>query len=319
MVRGSNAFFKARGSSNPEPWRQIVRLANCSVHSGHFLGEVVADGVYALVSRGVGGPRTLRSIMELAESREEDMASLITALFARGDHYSLDAVKLGAPIPNPRKFLAIGMNYKAHAEEAERAGIVIPQTQLWFNKQVSCISGPTDDVLMPPGSTTLDYEGELAVVIGRTCRNATRESAMSYVAGFMVCNDISEREWQFKSPTITLGKSFDTHGPTGPWLTLSDEVENVSALVLRTFVNGELRQETAIGDMIYPIADQISYLSAHMTLEPGDILSTGTPSGIGFSRDPKAFLAIGDHVRVEIDGLGAIENRVALSHGLVAS
>lgn len=292
-----------------------MKLANCSVEGENFLGEVVADGVYALVPTGADGPRTLRAILQLAESQHEDIASLITALFARGDHHFLNSVKLGAPIPYPRKFLAIGMNYKAHAEEAERAGIVIPQTQLWFNKQVSCVCGPTDDVLMPPGSTSLDYEGELAVVIGRTCRNIATESAMAYVAGFMVCNDISEREWQFKSPTITLGKSFDTHGPTGPWLTLTDEVENVSDLVLRTMVNGELRQETAIGDMIYPIADQISYLSAHMTLEPGDILSTGTPSGIGFSRDPKAFLAIGDHVRVEIDGLGAIENRIVAMQG----
>jgi len=296
-----------------------VRLANCSVDSGHFLGEVVADGIYKLVPDTTNCPGTLRAILQLAESRGESVTSLVTALFSRGDHYALNSVKLGAPILHPRKFLAIGMNYKAHAEEAERAGIVIPQTQLWFNKQVSCISGPTDDVLMPTGSTTLDYEGELAVVIGRACRNITTESAMSYVAGFMVCNDVSEREWQFKSPTITLGKSFDTHGPTGPWLTLTDEVENVSALVLRTMVNGELRQETAIGDMIYPIADQISYLSTHMTLEPGDILSTGTPSGIGFSRDPKAFLAIGDHVRVEIDGLGAIENRIVAMQGLAVS
>ncbi|PAU89166.1 5-carboxymethyl-2-hydroxymuconate isomerase [Pseudomonas sp. WN033] len=219
-------------------------------------------------------------------------------------------IRLLPPVTDPQKYLAIGMNYKAHAEEAARNGVPIPKSQLWFNKQVSCLNGPFDPVEMPKVSDKLDYEAELGVVIGTRCRHVSAAEAASVVAGYLVCNDVSVRDWQMRSPTFTLGKSFDTHGPIGPWLVTADEVPDPHNLMMRCWVNGELRQETNTGDMIYNIWEQIAYLSTVMTLEPGDILATGTPAGVGVGFDPKHFLAVDDVVRIEVEGLGYIENRV---------
>ena len=170
--------------------------------------------------------------------------------------------------------------------------------------------GPHDDIVRPAVSDQLDYEVELAVVIGQTCRNVARDAARSVIGGYMIVNDVSVRDWQFRSPTVTLGKSFDTHGPTGPWLTLDEEIPDPLDLNLRTFVNGELRQAGNTRHLIYDIYDQIAYLSQVMTLKPGDILATGTPAGVGIAFDPPKFLQPGDVVRLEIDGLGRIENRI---------
>jgi 2-keto-4-pentenoate hydratase/2-oxohepta-3-ene-1,7-dioic acid hydratase in catechol pathway len=217
-------------------------------------------------------------------------------------------VTLEAPITDPQKFLAIGMNYRAHAEEAAKAGIPIPKSQLWFNKQVSCINGPTSAIELPQISDQLDYEAEMGVVIGRRCRHVKAADARSMIAGYLVADDVSVRDWQMKSPTFTLGKSFDTHGPIGPWITTDDEVADPHDLLMTLTVNGEERQRTSTGDMIYNIFEQIAYLSTVMTLEPGDLLATGTPAGVGIARGQ--FLKDGDVVRVAISGLGAIENRV---------
>jgi 2-keto-4-pentenoate hydratase/2-oxohepta-3-ene-1,7-dioic acid hydratase in catechol pathway len=200
------------------------------------------------------------------------------------------------------------MNYREHAKEAEALGIPTPPSQLWFNKQVSCITGPFDPVIYPAVSEKLDYEAELAVVIGTRCRAVSRADARSVIAGYMVANDVSARDWQMRASTITLGKSFDTHGPIGPWIVTDDAVPDPHALTLHLSVNGEERQRTSTGDMIYDIYDQIAYLSTVMTLEPGDILSTGTPSGVGIITN--GLLSIGDVVRVEVDGIGVIENRI---------
>jgi 2-keto-4-pentenoate hydratase/2-oxohepta-3-ene-1,7-dioic acid hydratase in catechol pathway len=224
--------------------------------------------------------------------------------------YPLSAVKLEAPILNPSKYLAIGMNYREHAAEAERAGIPVPKSQLWFNKQVSCINGPYDAIELPKISDKLDYEAELGVVIGKRCKHVSVENAQSVIGGYLVTNDVSIRDWQMRSPTFTLGKSFDTHGPIGPWLTTSDEIPDPHALMMRLYVGQELRQETSTGDMIYNIFEQIAYLSTVMTLEPGDLIATGTPSGVGVAKKPPLFLRNGEVVRVEIDQLGHIENTV---------
>jgi 2-keto-4-pentenoate hydratase/2-oxohepta-3-ene-1,7-dioic acid hydratase in catechol pathway len=223
---------------------------------------------------------------------------------------ALSKARLHAPIPDPQKFLGIGMNYREHAKEAEKAGIPTPEYQLWFNKQVSCIVGPYDDVVLPKVSDQLDYEVELAVVIGQTCRHVPVEYARSVIGGYMVCNDVSVRDWQRRTPTHTLGKSFDTHGPCGPWLTLDHEIADPHALRLRMTVDGEERQSSSTGAMIHSVYDQIAYLSTVMTLLPGDILATGTPSGVGAAMTPPRFLRVGDVMRAEIEGLGHIENRV---------
>ena len=227
---------------------------------------------------------------------------------ATGPAFALDAVRLEVPVPDPQKFLAIGMNYQKHADEARAAGITIPTSQMWFNKQVSCLNAPFDPVVKPEASDKVDYEIELGVVIGRRCRHVAREDARSVIAGYVIVNDVSARDWLPRSPTFTLGKSFDTHGPLGPWITTDDEIRDPLDLGMRLWVNGELRQDGRTSDMIYDIYDQIEYLSTVMTLEPGDILATGTPSGIGAPTG--RFLKPGDRMRLEIEALGMIESEI---------
>jgi 2-keto-4-pentenoate hydratase/2-oxohepta-3-ene-1,7-dioic acid hydratase in catechol pathway len=263
------------------------------------IGKIVSDTVVDLSGvPGVG--HSMRNLLTA-------LPQLRTALErAQGPQFALAGVRLAAPISDPQKYLAIGMNYKAHADEAAAAGIPIPKSQLWFNKQVSCISGPYDAIELPKASTKIDYEAELAFVIGTRCKHVSAAAARSVIAGYLVANDVTARDWQMRSPTYTLGKSFDSHGPIGPWITTDDEIADPHALTMRLTVNGEERQHSSTGDMIYSIYDQIAYLSTVMTLEPGDLISTGTPSGVGIASN--RFLAEGDAVRVEIAQLGFIEN-----------
>ena len=233
---------------------------------------------------------------------------------ATGRNWPLNEVRLEAPIDDPQKFMAIGMNYQKHAEEAVAIGIPMPTSQLWFNKQVSCIAGPYAPIELPRVSEKLDYEAELAFIIGTRCRHVPVENALAMVAGYLVCNDVSVRDWQMRTPTFTLGKSFDTHGPIGPWITTANEVPDPQALQLHLQVNGVERQRSSTADMIYSVAQQIAYLSIVMTLEPGDLFATGTPSNVGMATG--AFLKAGDVVRVEVDGLGHISNTVVLESGL---
>jgi 2-keto-4-pentenoate hydratase/2-oxohepta-3-ene-1,7-dioic acid hydratase in catechol pathway len=165
--------------------------------------------------------------------------------------FALSDVKLEAPIGDPQKYLAIGMNYRAHADEVAAAGVPVPTSQLWFNKQVSCINGPFDAIELPRVSGKLDYEAELGVVIGARCHDVSEADALSVVAGYLVCNDVSVRDWQMRSPTFTLGKSFDTHGPIGPWITTADEVADPQALMLHLTVNGQERQRSSTAEMTH--------------------------------------------------------------------
>lgn len=271
------------------------------------LGVVRHDRVIPLVALGFefadmialieAGAPCLAKIRETLENCPEDIGE------------PLASVRLLAPL-RPRKFLAIGMNYQRHAEEARRLGIPVPEKQLWFNKQTSCVNGPYDHILR--GVTEkLDYEVELGVVIGKSAKSVSASDAFDHVFGYLVVNDVSARDWQMHSQTMTMGKSFDTHGPIGPWIVTADEIENPEALGIRCFVNGEMRQNSNTGDLVHKIAQQIEYLSTAFTLEPGDILATGTPEGVGVAMDPPQFLQPGDIVRCEIDGIGAIENPVS--------
>jgi 2-keto-4-pentenoate hydratase/2-oxohepta-3-ene-1,7-dioic acid hydratase in catechol pathway len=278
-----------------------MKLARFSEGSRTRIGKVCGNRIVDLSAvEGVG--QSMRQLLT-------DLPRLRGALeAAAGAGYPLDSVKLEVPVNDPQKYLAIGMNYKAHAEEARAMGIPIPTSQLWFNKQVSCLNGPYNPIEMPSVVEKLDYEIELGVVIGKRCRRVRAGDARSVIAGYLVANDVSARDWQQRSPTFTLGKSFDTHGPLGPWLTTGDEIADPMALEMVLTVNGEERQRTMTSDMIYSIYDQIEYLSTVMTLEPGDILATGTPSGIGAATG--RLLHPGDVVRAEIQGLGFIENTV---------
>lgn len=274
------------------------RIADGPVRIGRVEGDRILD-----VSSVPGVGTSMKAILP----RLDELAPSIRG--ASGETYALAEVILEPPIDAPQKYLGIGMNYKEHAAEALQAGIPTPTSQLWFNKQVSCIIGPYGEIVKPAVSDELDWEVELAVVIGRSARHVSRADARSFIAGYMVANDVSVRDWlQKRSPTFTLGKSFDTHGPIGPWLTTDDEIEDPLALRMTLAVNGELKQDHVTDDMIYDIYEQIEYLSTVMTLMPGDILATGTPQGIG--APTQSWLQPGDVVRAEIEGLGAIENRV---------
>ncbi|MFJ7241777.1 fumarylacetoacetate hydrolase family protein [Streptomyces olivaceus] len=278
-----------------------MKLARFHINDGPVrLGRVEGDQVTD-ISEEAG--TSLRAILADLPALQDRIAQ------SSGQTHHLADVVLHAPIDDPQKYLGIGMNYREHAEEARQAGIPIPTSQMWFNKQVSCIVGPHHDVVKPDLSDELDYEIELGVVIGQRCKHVSAHEARSVVAGYLVANDVSVRDWlQKRSPTFTLGKSFDTHGPIGPWLTTDDEISDPLALQMTLTVNGEVRQNWPTSDMIYNIYEQIAYLSQVFTLMPGDILATGTPSGIG--APTKNFLRVGDVVRAEIEGLGALENRV---------
>lgn len=257
-------------------------------------------------------PRLPDSLLALLALGDAGMDGLRDALARAGDGDPLDPARLLAPIRRPGKFMGIGFNYSSHVEEVRRKGHPIPDlsNQVWFNKQTSCIVGPYEPIHVPAVSDQLDYECELAVVIGRRCRHVSPDDAFKVIAGYMVTNDVSVRDWQLKAPTATLGKSFDTHGPTGPWLTTADEVPQPETLGIRTIVDGIVKQDGNTGEMVNGIAAQIAYLSQVVTLEPGDIIATGTPHGVAAGRTPVEWLRAGQVVRVEIDGLGHLENPV---------
>ncbi len=226
---------------------------------------------------------------------------------ADGPRHPLADVRLHAPLPRPPKFLAIGLNYGDHCAEA---GMPAPDFPVFFNKQTTCVIGPGAPIHVPRVSSLVDYECELAVVIGRRCRHVPADHALEVVAGYTVANDVTVRDWQLRAPTMTIGKSFDTHGPIGPWIVSADEIPDPQALGLRTWVNGELLQDASTAGMIFDCAQQIATLSTAFTLEPGDVIATGTPAGVGMLRQPPRWLAPGDTVAVEVDGIGRLENPV---------
>jgi 2-keto-4-pentenoate hydratase/2-oxohepta-3-ene-1,7-dioic acid hydratase in catechol pathway len=251
-------------------------------------------------------PELPRDMIALLQRGSESLQA-IARRRAHGDSIPIESVRLLAPIPQPPAYLGVGLNYRDHANEA---GLAIPTAPLIFNKQTSSICGPYDDVLLPRFSNQLDYEGELGIVIGRAARNLSSKEALGAIVGYVVTNDFSVRDWQLSSPTHTLGKSFDSHGPFGPWLVTADEVLDPQNLVIITTVNGEARQRGNTADMIFGCCDIVMFLSRFMTLLPGTVITTGTPVGVGFGRRPPAFLQVGDLVTVEISNIGRIANRV---------
>ncbi len=219
----------------------------------------------------------------------------------------LAGARLLAPVPAPQRILGLGLNYLDHVREGGREP---PAAPVWFNKQTTAVNGPMDDVLMPVGSEQLDYEVELVVIIGRSARRIGADQALAAVAGYAVGCDFSVRDWQKRSPTMTLGKSGDSHAPFGPWMTTADAVADPQDLHLTCHVNGAPRQTGHTADMVFSVAEQIAYLSQHFTLRPGDVLFTGTPAGVGQWRTPPLWLTPGDVVDVAIDGLGALRHTI---------
>jgi 2-keto-4-pentenoate hydratase/2-oxohepta-3-ene-1,7-dioic acid hydratase in catechol pathway len=283
-----------------------MKLARFTIAGRTVVGLIDGDRAVPLSQLDPEAPETLRELLAKGPQEITRLNQLLAEKRPAG--HALADVRLEAPIPEAQKYMAIGMNYQDHADEAAKAGITIPKNQLWFNKQVSCITGPYDPIYKPRVSEKMDYEAELGVVIGKRCRYVSLEDARSVVGGYFVANDVTARDWQFKSPTFTLGKSFDSHGPIGPWITTADEIADPHALDMKLWVNGELRQQTSTGGMIYNIWQQIHELSQVMTLEPGDLIATGTCANVGIALGK--FLQPGDVVKVEIAGLGHIENAV---------
>lgn len=216
--------------------------------------------------------------------------------------------RIGACIANPQKFIAIGLNYSDHAAES---GLTVPPEPIIFTKHVSCLSGPNDTVTIPPKSKKSDWEVELGVIIGTRAKNIKKKDALKHVAGYCTINDLSEREFQIeRSGQWTKGKSYDTFGPVGPWLVTADEVKNPQNLHLWLELNGKRVQDGNTKTMVYGVAYIVAYLSEFFTLMPGDIITTGTPPGVGMGMKPQRFLKPGDKMRVGIDGLGVQEQVV---------
>jgi 2-keto-4-pentenoate hydratase/2-oxohepta-3-ene-1,7-dioic acid hydratase in catechol pathway len=276
-----------------------VRLVSFTSQGSLRWGRLEGDEVVDLSGAALAG-----SVLALLQAGDGAQAA---ARRVRGPRLALADVKLHAPVLRPPKILGIGLNYADHARETNQR---TPEVPIVFNKQVTATSGPFDPIVRPRVSQALDYEGELGFVIGQRCRHVPRGRAREMIAGFVVVNDVSVRDWQRRTPTLTMGKSFDTHCPFGPALVTRDEVADEGALEITTWVNGERRQHSSTSQLIFDCAALIEHLSAAFTLEPGDLVSTGTPAGVAGAMNPPKWLVPGDVVRVEIAGIGAIENRV---------
>ncbi len=281
-----------------------MKLATFSYGGTTRVGVVDGEEVVDLAAAGPDLPTEMTALLAAG-----DDALLKVRNLAQGGagRIPLADVRLEAPVLRPPEFLAIGLNYADHIEESGMEKAAFP---MFFNKQSSCVTGPAGAIHLPRVSAALDYEGELGFVIGRRARHVPAERALEFIAGFLVVDDVSVRDWQFKAPTMTLGKSFDTHGPIGPWIVTPDEVGDPHALDLRTWVNGELRQESNTRHLVFNCFEQLETLSTVCTLEPGTVVATGTPGGVGVAAKPPVFLVAGDVVRIEISGIGEIENTV---------
>jgi 2-keto-4-pentenoate hydratase/2-oxohepta-3-ene-1,7-dioic acid hydratase in catechol pathway len=277
---------------------KLCRLA--SVDGAPALGVVLDEEIAELPANEVPA----EPAAALGQVGRDELAKLAE----NAPRLPLAEVQLLAPA-SPRKYLAIALNYRDHIAEM---GMEAPEVPVFFNKQVTCVVGPGADVHMPKVSTFLDYEAELAIVIGERCRHVPAERAHEVIAGYTCANDVSVRDWQGKAQTMQIGKSFDTHGPLGPWLVTADELGDPNDLAIRCTVNDEPRQDARTSEMVFDCFQQVSHLSEAFTLEPGDVIATGTPSGVGLGRQPvrENLLHVGDTVRVEIEGIGELVNTV---------
>ena len=272
--------------------------------AGARIGLVIDDKMIDVARHLSDVPRDMIGLINHWTGFRDSFESL--AARERGD-VPLKDVKLLAPVPRPGKIFAIGLNYADHIAES---GMPKPAEQVWFTKAVTSVNAPMAAIELPRVSTQLDYEAELAFVIGKRCRHVPAASAHEVIFGYCAANDVSIRDWQLKTSQFVLGKSFDTHCPYGPWIATPDEVGDPHALGIRCLVNGEVRQESNTKELIYNCFDQVAHLSRAMTLEPGDLILTGTPGGVGIGFKPPRWLVADDVVRVEIDRIGAIEGRV---------
>lgn len=277
-----------------------MKLVTFLAEGSEQVGVVSGDGIVALAKAAPSLPRDMigliRAWNEVRKQVEQGARSQ--------PHYNVRDVRLLAPVPRPQKVLAIGLNYADHIAESGQAK---PERQIWFSKLPNAVNGPHDPIEIPKVSAAVDYEAELVFIIAKRCRHVTKEEASGVIFGYCAGNDVSVRDWQFHTAQWLLGKSFDTHAPFGPWIATADEVGDPHTLGIRCLVNGVLKQNSNTKNLVFNVFDQIALLSQAMTLEPGDVIFTGTPGGVGMAAKPPAYLKAGDTVRIEIDRIGAIE------------
>ncbi len=270
---------------------------------GMMHGQTVID----VSAYGSSDGRSSSSVQEFLPQLDEVGAWANQQLDAGNHVLSLDTLELGPPVPNPDKILCLGVNYREHAAEAQQE---IPVVPIVFAKFRNSLIGPTSPILLPHVSNLIDYEGELAVIIGKRCKAVAEQEALSYVAGYSIMNDVTARDIQAQTSQWTAGKALDTFAPMGPGLVPASQIPDPQTLTLITRVNGQEVQHDNTANMIFSVVSAIAFLSSLMTLEPGDILATGTPSGVGFKRTPPLYLQDGDVVEVEIERIGRLRNPV---------
>lgn len=292
--------------------RLVTYKAGGSWRAGVLVGNAVVDAAAAAEVAGLPGKdwTSNRKLLAAGGERLRQLELGAAKLLEGGgnvDVHALGDVRLGPPVVDPEKIVCLGLNYAEHATES---AMEAPEAPMLFAKYRNSLVGQEEAIVLPRASEKVDYEGELAVVIGRRCKEVPEEEALNHVAGYMPLNDVSARDLQKQTSQWLAGKAVDTFAPCGPALVTADEVGDVQDLGIATRVNGETVQQANTSMMIFPVAPTIAFVSRFMTLEPGDIIATGTPSGVGQSRNPPLFLKAGDVVEVEIDSLGTLRNPV---------
>ena len=289
-----------------------MKLVSYTSGQHSLLGVVSGDTVapLAALAESYGhDPSTFSDMLQFLAHGNRAMDSarelLQRALRDWNQWIPFSQVHLQCPVPRPSKIVAIGLNYRDHAEEAHLA---VPKQPLFFAKFTSSINGPYDELIIPRSDPDIDYEAELAVVIGKTAKHVSADDAYDFVAGYMVLNDVTARRWQFGDKQWTRGKSCDTFCPAGPWLTTRDEVPDPHHLRVLARLNGRIVQDSDTSNIIFGVPRLIEHITEAITLEPGDIIATGTPAGVGAFHKPPSFLKPGDVIEVKIDGLGSIRN-----------
>lgn len=296
-----------------------MKLLTYRINNRECLG-IVVEGVVLDLKSGLSilgyesayVPDDMTRFLEQGEQALTQAQQLVEAYLQNLQRFEgvvspLSQIEYLPPVPRPQKILAIGANYRAHCEESRTA---IPARPLVFTKVPSALVGHGQPIVYPHVTSELDYEGELALVIGRRARNVAEEDAFRYIAGYTIMNDVTARDLQRTEGQWARAKGCDTFAPCGPWLVTADEIPDPHALTIRTLVNGETRQHASTGDMIFRIPTLIAHISAAMTLYPGDIITTGTPAGVGVYRKPSGLLKVGDEVVVHIEGIGELRNTV---------
>ena len=281
-----------------------MKLVNFLYKGEKNIGALLDDGVCSFKS--ISDKYSI-SMMEFIEQIDDLSPKVSKFINSNPEVIPLSEIEFLPVIERPGKVLAVGLNYKDHAKET---GMDLPEVPMIFTKQSTSVLGHQGEIHKPKVSDAVDYEGEMAFVIGKKCRHVNKEEALDVIAGVTICNDVSVRDWQIASPTFTMGKSFDTHCPIGPYIVTMDEISDIHNLKIKTYVNDELRQDSCTDQLIFDCFDLIEHITKAFTLEPGDIIATGTSSGVGVVLGK--YLVPNDVVRIELENVGTLENKVVL-------